>query len=198
LRDRNVLGIVLARFIADPVWYFYLFWIPEYLRRTRGFSLADIGIYAAIPFIAADLGGILGGYASDRLTRRGLPSWAARRRVLCSVALLAPAGMLTGITDSAGLAVALISLVAMVCQCWFINTAALASDVCSEDNLASVQGLMGTAGSGAGILFTTLVGFLVGRYSYVSVFIVAGSMHLIAALVIWRLVRVKKGATPSA
>lgn len=189
LRDRKVLGIVLARFIADPVWYFYLFWIPEYLRRAHGLTLAEIGLFAAIPFIAADFGGILGGYVSDRISRSGVPSPVARCRVLCAAALLAPLGTLTGVVSSAAMAIALISLVAAVCQCWFINTAALASDVCSEENVASVQGLMGTAGSGAGILFTTLIGILVDHYSYVSAFVVAGSMHLVAAVVILCLVR---------
>lgn len=185
LRNRNVLAIVLARLIADPVWYFYLFWIPEYLKRERGMSLAEIGACAWIPFVAADLGGILGGLASDRLSRAGVPSALARRRVLIGSALIAPLGILTGVAGSAGIAIALICVVAFVCQCWFINTAAMASDVCRDDTVGSVQGLMGTAGSGGGILFTALVGFLVDHFSYVSVFALAGSMHMIAALVIW-------------
>src|SRR5258708_7450320 len=78
LGDRNVLALVLARFLADPVWYFFLFWTPEYLKRARGFSLADIGLYGWIPFVAAFAGGMFAGLASDWLIRRGWGAAAAR------------------------------------------------------------------------------------------------------------------------
>jgi MFS transporter, ACS family, aldohexuronate transporter len=191
LKDRKVLALVLARLVADPVWYFYLFWIPEYLKRERGFSLAEIGLYAWIPFVAADLGGIVGGLGSDRLIRRGLKPDAARRRVLYLAAAFAPIGMLTGVVHSAGLAIALIAVVGFVCFCWFINTAALVSDLFSEKVVGSVQGLMGTSGSAGGMLFTMLVGFLLDKFSYPVVFLLAGTMHLLASLILWLLMREK-------
>src|SRR5258708_7932070 len=67
LKNRSVLALVLSRFVSDPVWYLYLFWIPEYLKRERGFSLTDIGMYAWIPFVAGAIGGMTGGRASDML-----------------------------------------------------------------------------------------------------------------------------------
>ncbi len=189
LGDRNVLALVLARLLADPVWYFYLFWTPEYLKRARGFSLAEIGLYGWIPFVAATVGGMSGGLASDRLIRGGTGPAAARRRVLYLSAVLAPLAALTGWVSSAGAAIALIAVIAFVSYVWFTNTAALVADVFPESVVGTVQGLIGTAGSGGGILFNLAVGFLLDRFSYTPVFLLAGSMHLAASLALWLLMR---------
>src|SRR5262249_54077560 len=146
LLDRNLVAVLLARFVIDPVWVFFLFWTPEYLKRDWGFSLKDIGLYAWIPFVFGGLGGTLGGMASDRLIRAGFDPAAARRRLLYVAAGVAPIGMLTGLVSSAGVSIALIALMAFVCYIWFINTAALVSDIFPERAVGSVQGLMGTTG----------------------------------------------------
>jgi len=193
LRDRNVLGLFFARLLADPVWYFYLFWIPEYLKRARGFSLAEIGLYAWIPFVAADLGGIFAGLVSDRLIRRGLGPAQARRRVLYAAAFFAPLSILTSRTASTGAAIALISAAGFLCFIWFINTATLVADVFDESVVGSVQGLIGSAGSAGGVLFNLLIGFLVTRLGYSPVFVVAGSLQVIAALMIFIFMRDPSG-----
>lgn len=187
LKNRNVVALVLARFVSDPVWYFYVFYIPDYLKAERGFSLKDIGMFAWIPFVAGTLGGMLGGAISDRLIKRGWPSARARTRVLYVSALFAPLGMLTAKAHSAAMAIALIAAVAFVVYSWFINTAAVIPDLFPEKVVGSVLGLMGMAGSGAGILFAQLAGFLLTRYSYAIVFVMAGSMHVLAALILWLL-----------
>jgi ACS family hexuronate transporter-like MFS transporter len=188
LRNRKVLALVLARFVSDPVSYFYLFWIPEYLKRERGFSLADIGFYAWIPFVAGALGGMLGGQASDLLIRRGLSPVRARTRVLYISAAFAPLGILTSQVRSAATAIFLIAVMAFVIYSWFINTAAIITDVCPEAVVGSVLGFVGTAGSAGGALFTVLIGFLLTHYSYSVVFALAGTMHLIGALILWMLI----------
>jgi ACS family hexuronate transporter-like MFS transporter len=189
LKNRNVLALVLARFVSDPVWYFYLFYIPDYLKAERGFSLRDIGLFAWMPFVAGTAGGMLAGVISDRLIHRGWQPAAARTRVLYVTGVIAPLGMLTAKAPSAAVAIALIAVVAFVVYCWFINTAAVIPDFFPQAVVGSVLGLMGTAGSAGGILFTQLVGFLLSRYSYGIVFVLAGSMHLLAAVVLWSLLR---------
>ena len=82
VRDRKVLAVVLPRLASDPVWYFYLFWLPDYLQRSRHFTLADVGFYGWIPFLFADMGNVLGGVASDWLVRLGRPPAHARIIVL--------------------------------------------------------------------------------------------------------------------
>jgi ACS family hexuronate transporter-like MFS transporter len=191
LKERNVLALLLARFVSDPVWYFYIFWIPEYLRRERGFSLAEIGLYAWIPFVAGAVGGMVGGGASDRLISAGLKPVTARTRVLYISAALAPLGIMTSKAGSAAMAIFLIAAMAFVVYSWFINTAAVIPDLFPDNVVGSVLGLMGTAGSAGGVLFTMLVGFLLTHYSYGVVFALAGSMHLLAAFILWTLLRVR-------
>lgn len=186
LSNHNVLALLLARFFSDPVSYFYAFWIPEYLTHERGFSLSAIGMYAWIPFVAAAIGGLLGGRASDLLIQRGVPPAKARRIILYISAPFAPLGIFTSQVRSASIAILLMSLMSFVVYCWFINTAAIIPDIVPERAVASVLGIVGTAGSASGVLFTFLVGFLVSRYSsYHAVFFILGSMHLIAALILW-------------
>jgi ACS family hexuronate transporter-like MFS transporter len=185
LKQRNVLTLVLARFVSDPAWYFYVFWIPEYLKRERGFSLADIGMYAWIPFVAGAIGGMAGGRASDVLIRRGVAPVKARSLILYSAAAIAPLGILTSRVHSAATAIALIAVMAFVAYTWFINTAAVIPDVVGEEVVGSVLGFIGTAGSAGAVLFTPLVGYLVSHYSYSAVFAIAGSMHVVGALIIW-------------
>ncbi len=186
LSNRNILALLLARFFSDPVSYFYAFWIPEYLRRERGFSLSAIGMYAWIPFVAAAIGGMLGGRASDLLIQRGVPPAKARRLILYGSAVFAPLGVFTSQVRSASMAIVLMSVMSFVVYCWFINTAAMIPDIVTERAVASVLGIIGTAGSASGVLFTFLVGFLVSRYSsYRAVFFILGSMHLVAAFILW-------------
>ncbi len=184
-----MLALVLSRFISDPVWYFYVFWMPEYLRREHGFSLGDIGMYAWIPFVAGALGGMTGGHASDLLIRAGVAPARARARILYVSAAIAPLGILTSQVRAAAAASFLIAVTAGVAYSWFINTAAMIPDAVPENAVGSVLGFLGTAGSAGGVLFTPLVGFLVAHYSYSAVFAMAGSMHLAAALILWILRR---------
>ncbi len=189
LRNRDVLALVLSRFVSDPVWYFYVFWMPEYLKRERGFSLGDIGMYAWIPFVAGAIGGMTWGRASDLLIRGGVAPVKARTRLLYLSAAIAPVGMLTSQVGSAAMAIFLIAVMAFVAYSWFINTAAMIPDVVPENTVGSVLGLIGTAGSFGGVLFTPLVGYLVANYSYAVVFVMAGSMHVTGALILWALRR---------
>jgi len=196
-KDRNVLALVLARFVSDPVWIFYLFWIPEYLKRERGFSLADIGLYAWIPFVGGAMGGMVGGRVSDMLIAKGMPAAKARSRILYISAAIAPLGMLTSRVHSAATAIFLISIMAFVAFSWFINTAAIIPDLFSEKVVGSVLGFMGTAGTLGGVLFSTLVGFLLTHYSYTPVFILAGTMHLFASFILWFFLRLHRAPARS-
>jgi MFS transporter, ACS family, hexuronate transporter len=197
LKDSNVFALVLARFVSDPVWIFYLFWIPEYLKRERGFTLMDMGLYAWIPYVGGAIGGMAGGWASDLLIARGVTPAKARARILYISAALAPLGMLTSQVHSAAMAILLIAVMAFVAFSWFINTAAIIPDLFPETVVGSVLGLMGTAGTAAGVLFSMLVGFLVTHYSYTPVFILVGIMHLLASLILVLLMKPKSALRPS-
>ena len=185
LKSRNVLALVLARFVSDPVWIFYLFWIPEYLKRERGFNLTDIGMYAWIPFVGGVVGGLVGGKASDWLIAKGMVAARARTRILYISACLAPLGMLTSYVHSAATAIFLIAIMAFVCFSWFINTAAIIPDLFLERNVGSVLGFMGTAGTAGATLFSILTGLILTTYSYAVIFCLVGGMHLLASAILF-------------
>lgn len=194
--NRNVLSLVLARLISDPVNYFYVFFIPEYLKSQRGFSLADIGLYAWMPFLAGAVGGMVGGGLSDRMIKRGVQPAKARLRILYASAAVAPLGVLTSQVHSAWLALALMSLMSFIVYCWFINTAAIIPDIAPISQTGSILGIMGTAGTFGGMLFMPLVGFLVTRLgSYQLIFAIVGSVHVIGALILWSGIRIPKEET---
>ncbi len=197
LGNRNVIALVLSRLVSDPVWYLYLFWIPEYLKQERGFSLTDIGMYAWIPFVAGAIGGMTGGRASDVLIRRGMPALKARPLILYISAAIAPFGILISQVHSSAAAICLVAVVAFVVYSWFINTAAMIPDVVPENAVGSVLGIMGTAGSLGGALFQPLIGYLVAHYSYAVVFALAGTMHVTGALILRALLREQKAVRMS-
>jgi ACS family hexuronate transporter-like MFS transporter len=200
LRRREVWGLVLARLFSDPVWYFYLFWLPDYLQRERHFSLAQIGLYGWIPFLFADLGNLGGGALSDFLVRRGIAPRRARLMVLTGVACVAPAGALAGIAPSAAAAIAVTCVVAFLTQCWSTNTATLVAEVMSNSEAGSAMGMMGTAGSLAGACFAQILGVVIHAFGYPAAFALTAMLHPCAALVLLGMLRrayAAAGAHPS-
>ncbi len=193
LKDRRVIAILAARLITDPVWTFFLFWTPQYLKSERGFSLTDIALYAWIPFLFGGAGGMLGGATSDFLIRHGFSAPRARKLVLCVAGAIAPAGAAIGFVGSAGFSIALIAMMAFVCYVWFICTAALASDVFPENVIGTVQGYMGTIGCIGGMILTWVAGTVLDRFdSYTPMFIIAASGHLTAAIILWAFLKTKE------
>jgi hypothetical protein len=76
-----------TRMLATPVWWFYVFWLPDYLGRDRGFTLREIGLFGWIPFLTVDLGKLLGGALSDRLLAKGYTATVARKSVMAGGAI---------------------------------------------------------------------------------------------------------------
>ncbi len=184
VRDRKVLAVVLPRLASDPVWYFYLFWLPDYLQRSRHFTLADVGFYGWIPFLFADMGNVLGGVASDRLVRLGRPPAHARIIVLVAGACLGPLGAFVGLVNNVAVAIAITCLVAFLTQSWSTNIGTLALDTLPVSETSSVIGLMGTVGSLGGILFSQVLGVLVEHFGYSAAFIFSSALQPIAAVIL--------------
>lgn len=189
LRERKVWALILGRVGADPVWYLYLFWLPDYFQRVRHLSLVEIGIYAWIPFLFADLGAVFGGMFSDRLIRRGWVAPRARFAVLCGIAALAPLGALVGFLESTAVAIAVTCLIAFLCQAWSTNMATLVPDLVAKSETASVMGLLGTAGSCGGIVFAQVLGFSIALFGYTSAFVMAAVLHPLSLLLLWLFLR---------
>jgi ACS family hexuronate transporter-like MFS transporter len=189
LRERNVWGLVLGRIGADPVWYLYLFWLPDYLQRARGLTLIEVGMYVWIPFLFADLGSMFGGMISDRLIRRGMAAPRARYAVLAGIAVLAPLGALVGVVESVQASVGIACLIAFLCQAWSINMATLVPDLTAKNEIASVMGLLGTSGSVGGIIFAQVLGVTIAAFGFTSAFAMAALLHPISAVVLFFMLR---------
>jgi ACS family hexuronate transporter-like MFS transporter len=187
LKYRQVWAIVLARFVTDPVWWLYITWLPLYLNRIRGFSLKQIGMFAWLPFVAADAGSLLGGWISGYLIARGWTTDKARKAVILIGALFMLAGIPAAVADNATAALAFIALVTFGFQSWINNVQTVPSDLFPQQAVASVAGL-GGVGAGAGaILFTLTTGWVVDHFSYTPILIVAGLLPVLGTLILFTL-----------
>lgn len=187
LKSRNVWAVIAARLLADPWVWFYYFWIPEYLRRSAGFSAADIGKYAWIPFLAQAVGIVIGGYLSDVLLRRGVRSVHARLGVMLIGMLLMVPGILAAFDLDIVIIFAGISSAMFGFGFWAPNMMSLCADAFPRNAVGSVVGLSGMGAGVGGILFTMLVGWTLDRYGYPPVFIAAGAIPLLAFFVLFAL-----------
>jgi MFS transporter, ACS family, aldohexuronate transporter len=197
LKQSNTWAIVLGRSLTDPIWWFYVFWLPQYLSDARGFSLKQIGAFAWIPFLAADIGNFTGGFASGYLIRRGMKVVPARKWVCVVSSIPILAGIPAALTHSAFWALAFISLAVWGYASWSTMGLTFPSDLFPQDVVASVTGL---SGLGAGLVsagFTLAVGWLVDKFSYFPAFVVAALAPLVATACVLLLIRAPKIPTPA-
>ena len=188
-RDRNLWGIVLGRALTDPIWWFYVFWLPQYLSDARGFSLQRIALFAWMPFVAADLGNFTGGFISGYCIRRGVSVVRARLWVCAFSCLPILAGIPAARVHGTGSALALICFALWGYASWSTMGLTLPSDLFPHEVVATVTGLSGLAAGIVGSVFTFCVGVLVDRFSYAPAFLVAGLLPLFATACLIFLVR---------
>jgi ACS family hexuronate transporter-like MFS transporter len=184
-RTRFVLGFTFSKIFIEPVWYFYLFWFPEYLKRARGFDMAAIGEYSWIPFAIAGAGNFLGGGLSGWLLRRGKSVTVARKGAVTFFAVLMTCSIGVVLVQQAWLAIALVSIAMFGYTGSLANMLAMPGDVFPKNSVASVYGLASMGSGFGGMLFTLITGWVVDHYSYTPVFIGFGVLPLICATILW-------------
>ncbi len=189
LSRKEVWGLMLCRFFVGPVVQFYLFWTPEYLYRSRGLSLAQIGLFAWVPFLFGDIGSIGGGWVAGLLLRHGFSLNAARFLTLYAGALCCLLSIGVVQTATAAMAIAFICLVLFGHTFLSANMFAAISDLVPKPAVGRVTGLTGIAGGLSGLLFPLLTGFLIDRFSYVPVFFIAAVMPLLGVLLLHGTIR---------
>jgi MFS transporter, ACS family, hexuronate transporter len=194
LTRRNVWGIALPRFLADPAWGTLTFWMPLYLSQVRGFDLKHIALFAWMPFVAADLGCLFGPAVSLWLQRRGVGLVNARRFAFTLGAFLMTGVMFAGWVASPYAALALFCLAAFAHQTLSISVITMASDLFRRSEVATVAGLAGTMANFGVLLFSLAIGGLVARIGYEPFFIALGLLDLVAAAVLWTVVRAPEPA----
>ncbi|MCC7235940.1 MAG: MFS transporter [Bryobacterales bacterium] len=188
LRMPQVWGLLVSRVFADPVWWFYLFWLPKYLSDVRGFTLVQIGLFSWMPYLAADLGSLFGGWVSGRLIARGKPVLDARRHTMIPFVLLMPLGILVNYLPSSQ-ALAVICLITFSHMAWKTNLMTMTNDIFPTEVVGSAAGVVGLGSGLAGAISTPVVGRIVDAFGYGAVFWVMGFLHLIAMTIVLTLVR---------
>jgi len=174
LSYRQTWAVVVGRFITDPIWWLYVFWLPSYFQEARGFSLQQIGWSAWMPFLCAGFGAMGGGWASGFLIQRGWSVDRARKIVMAFGALLTPAGILAMRVESPYTALVLMGVVLFGFQVWVNNLQTLPSDFFPKSAVASVFGLGGASAAVASVLYNWGTGRVVDAMGYTPVFVVAG------------------------
>ena len=181
---RELWAIMAARFLADPVWLFFAFWIPKYFKAERGFDLKEIAMFTWMPFLAADIGSVVGGWLSSNLVKRGYSTLTARKIAVVVFALMMPTAILAVHAKNWQLAILCLSAAAFGHQGWSANLLTLPADLFSKDTVASCYGLTAMMGVLGGALFEFGVGGVIDSVGYIPAFTVAGLLHPIGALVI--------------
>jgi ACS family hexuronate transporter-like MFS transporter len=187
LRYRQVWAIVLARLLVDPVWWLFITWLPLFLNKVHGFDLKKIGLFAWVPFVAADAGSLLGGFASGFLIKLGWSVNRARKATIGFAALLMPAGILAARASDPMVALALIGLVLFGFQFWINNVQTLPSDYFSDKMVASVAGLGGVGAGVGSMTFILATGWVVDHFGYTPVLTFAGTLAPIGTVVLFAL-----------
>ncbi len=179
----------MGKFLSDPVWWFYIFWLPKFLDQRFGLRLAQIAIPLVVVYLAADVGSILGGYLSSHLIKRGWSINAARKVTLLICALCVAPITLVSFTTNLWVAVGLIGLAAAAHQGWSCNLYTFTSDVFPRGAVGSVVGFGGAVGALGGALAAHYVGKnlqVTGSYSLL--FLLPAALYLTALLIIHLLV----------
>jgi ACS family hexuronate transporter-like MFS transporter len=185
LKYREVWAIVLARFLTDPVWWLYITWLPLYLFHVHGFNLKQIGLFAWVPYVAADAGSLLGGWMSGFFIARGWTVNKARKAIMVPGALLMCAGILAAVAHNPAAALGLIAVVLFGFQMWIGNVQTMPSDYFPESVVGSVAGLGGLGAGVGAILFTLSTGWVVDHFSYTPILVAAGLLPLLGTSILF-------------
>jgi len=185
LRAKEAWAFAIGKFLTDPVWWMFLFWLPDFLHKRHGLDLKTFGPSVAAVYIVSDLGSIGGGWLSSHLIHRGWSVNAARKTTMLICALAVTPIIFAQYVSSLWAGVAIISLAAAAHQAWSANLFTLASDMFPRKAVGSVYGIGGTAGAIGGMLFSLFIGQVLEKSgAYTLIFLVSGSLYLIALLII--------------
>ena len=180
LTFRQVWGLVGAKFLTDAAWFFYISWLPKYLYDARGFDVKQVGYYAWVPFAAAGVGSLLGGWFSSWLLSRGRSVNVARKVALGLSAMVMP-GIIFVTDVPVEWAIVLFSLAFFGQQSWSTLVMILPTDLFARRIVASVAGMVGFGGAMGGLVMNLTAGHLLDLgFGYETVFSIVGFLHVIA------------------
>jgi ACS family hexuronate transporter-like MFS transporter len=189
VRDRRLWAFGVAKLMTDPIWWFYLYWAPKYFGSRFGVELSGLALPLVCIYLMADLGSILGGWASGRLVANGWSPLRARRWMM---AVCATGALVVGFApyaQSVWVAAGLLALAAAAHQGWSANLFALSADLFPRQSVGSVAGFGGMLGALGGMVMASATGFIL-EYSgsYTVPFVVCACSYLLAWLLAWALI----------
>jgi len=178
---RQTWAFAVGKFMTDPIWWLYLFWVPDFLHKRHGITLLNMGLPLVTIYLIADVGSIGGGWLSSSLIKRGWTVNAGRKTAMLVCALAVVPIVFASKVSHLWLAVGLVGLAAAAHQGWSANMFTLASDMFPRRAVGSVVGIGGMAGAVGGMLIAKVVGYVLQwTGSYLPAFIIAGSAYLVA------------------
>jgi ACS family hexuronate transporter-like MFS transporter len=189
LGHRQAWAFAIAKAMTDPIWWLYLFWMPDFFSRNYGLSLLELGPPIIVIYLVADIGSVGGGWLSSSLIHRGWSVNAARKTAMFICAVAVVPIIAASQIQSMWAAVALISLAAAAHQGWSANVFTLTSDMFPRQAVGSVVGIGGTAGAVGGMVIAKITGYILQTTgSYLPVFIIAGTTYLVTLGIVHLLV----------
>lgn len=185
LPHRQTWAFGIGKFLTDPIWWVYLFWLPDFLHKQHGLDIKTFGPPLAVIYVIADIGSIGGGYLSSTLIKRGWTINRSRKTAMLICALAVVPIVFASMTSSLWLSVILIGIAAAAHQGWSANIFTLSSDMFPKQAVGSVVGIGGMLGAVGGMIIAPLVGYILQTTgSYVPIFMIAASAYLLALLII--------------
>ena len=192
LPHRQTWAFAIGKFMTDPIWWVYLFWLPKFLNTKFDLNILQLGLPLIVIYVIADFGSIGGGWLSSTMIKRGWTVNAARKTTMLICAFLVIPIVYASITDNLWVSVVLIGIAAAAHQGWSANIFTIASDMFPKQAVGSVVGIGGMAGSIGGMIIASTVGLILeGTKSpefpngnYFLIFVIAGSAYLTALLII--------------
>ena len=185
LPHRQTWTVAVAKFMTDPIWWLYLFWIPDFFGRKFGLSLLELGPPVVVIYLVSDAGSVLGGWLSSTLIKRGWTVNAARKTAMLLCAISVVPIVFASRVEGLWTAVALISIAAAAHQGWSANVYTLASDMFPRQAVGSVIGFAGMSGAIGGMLIAKVTGYILqSTGSYLPVFIIAGTTYLVTLAIV--------------
>ncbi len=186
IRHRQLWAFACGKLMTDPIWWFYLFWLPKFLAQEHDIRGTALIPYLTFVYIVADFGSVIGGYMSSALIKRGWTVNAARKTTMGMIAAIVPSVIIASQTRSAWLAVSLIGLATACHQAWSANLFTLSSDMFPRRAVGTVVGIGGFAGGMGGVLIAEFAGRVLQRDPsfYLPMFVIAGLIYLVALGVI--------------
>jgi ACS family hexuronate transporter-like MFS transporter len=185
LRVRETWAYALGKFLTDPIWWLYLFWLPDFLSKRYNLDLKSFGPPLVAIYLLSDVGSVVGGWGSSRLMKAGRSANAARKTTMLICALAVTPIVFAQFVDQLWMAVAIIGLATAAHQAWSANLMTLPSDMFPRVAVGSVVGIGGMAGAVGGMLMSKYNGYILDVFgSYQPIFALAGGAYIAGIAVI--------------